>query len=646
MKKTFLFLILFIGYFSVDSSPVSIDPDTKSYNLSSDIFIFVDPDKQFTEEEILSGKHDDRFFKSDKKVPNFGINDSDFWVQFELKNLHSIPIDRILEFNYPLIDYINFYFQINSKDWKFIKTGDMTPFASRFVAHQNFLFPIHLEPKESIKIYMLIQSKGSVQIPMILWEQKAFIEDNHTKQILLGIYYGALFVMIIYNLFLFISIGDKSYFYYVIYILGFLGFQSSYNGYFFQFILPNSPILANYFMPFSIGFTLFFASQFTRSFLHTDTFAPRFDKLILGVMGLEFFVMILSPVLDYKTIVTIGTASTIPFAISIFIATFISLKNSYRPARYFALAWGVFLLGMSLLSLKQFGLLPANLITNYSIQLGSVIEVTLLSLGLGDRINLLIHEKKLAELEKLKSSQASKSIQDELNNARKIQSSLMPINIPQSQEIQIAIAYLPARQVGGDICGFHENSDKSLGIYIGDISGHGIPAALISLLIKQEFDYFSRKFISPKDTLVRVNRAVYNKIAGEFATFFYCFLEGNRILFSNAGHNPPILFRRNTGEVISLRTKGKPLGILPELHVEEMEVSFTLGDRLILFTDGLVEAGEEEMFGDERFQDFILQNKDLNAESFKIKLLQLLSDFTGQESFSDDLALMIIDKVK
>jgi two-component system, sensor histidine kinase LadS len=616
---------------------ISIDTVKGQYNLSKEIAILIDKNNELSFEDILSTKNESKFKQNTLINPNFGISTFGYWVRFSSQNQSNFKEERLLEYNYPLVDHLAFYEQDDNGAWQITKTGDLTPFSTRKINHSSFLFPIVLKPQQKKTYYIYLQTKGSLQIPLSLWDHSSFTEHVYAYQTVLGIYYGIYVVMFFYNLFIFLTTRDLSYLYYILYILCFAFFQSNYNGLLFQFVFPNHPSIVNLIIPVSIGATYFFASLFASHFLRLKSYSKIAERLIRFNLISSFAIVIGSFFLPYDTITRIGTLFGIPFSLNIFIVGILSMKQKYKPASYFTIAWFFFLFGIIILTLKQVGLIPNTFVTTYSIQIGSSLEVILLSLGLGYRISSLMKESKETE-------RKNKIMEAELDSARKIQKSIIPLTIPNTKRLSISLSYLPASKVGGDIFGFNEYSDGTLGVFIADVSGHGIPAALISLMVKQQFDYLSRKYDNPSIVLEQLNYKLYSNVAGHFVTFFYCVIKEDRLLYSNAGHNPPYLLKAKTGELVPLHTKGKAIGVVKFNSIDELEIPFESGDRIILYTDGLIEAGEANMYGEEKLVNFILENQHLPESLFLKKLIGDVQAFIKTKTFTDDLTVLIIDK--
>ena len=314
--KIFSLLLYFLFANYLLAYDVFVDKALDEYNLSQNLEIFIDKTRKTGIEDIQSGKYDKEFKKNNQKNPNYGIQYDRFWIRLQIENLGNKSIDRFIEYSYPLIDVLDFYVFEEGKNIQTFNTGDMRNFSSRGIETSNFVFPLHIEPNHKQTLYFMVESKGSIQIPISIWKKDAFIEADEDRQIFLGAYYGTLAIMFLYNLFLFFIVRDFSYFFYIIYILGYFFFQSNYNGMVLKYILPEYPELTNILMPFSIGMTLFFASLFSMSFLQTKNYTPFMHKVLYVVLLLNFFVMFLSPFVDYKPIVTIATASAFPFILS------------------------------------------------------------------------------------------------------------------------------------------------------------------------------------------------------------------------------------------------------------------------------------------------------------------------------------------
>jgi serine phosphatase RsbU (regulator of sigma subunit) len=237
-------------------------------------------------------------------------------------------------------------------------------------------------------------------------------------------------------------------------------------------------------------------------------------------------------------------------------------------------------------------------------------------------------------------------IEQELQTARLIQESLLPKAVPEVSGWGIAASYRPAREVGGDFYDFLALPDSRVGIVLGDVTDKGIPAALVMATTRSMLRAVAAQpSASPGDVLAQVNELLSADLpAGMFVTCFYAILDPatGRLHYANAGQDLPYL-RRADGATSELRATGMPLGLMPGSQYEECEAALSPGCSLLFYSDGLVEAHnqEREMFGFHRlsglFGDY---QRTVSPIPF---LLDALATFTGDDwEQEDDITLVTL----
>jgi serine phosphatase RsbU (regulator of sigma subunit)/predicted ester cyclase len=239
-------------------------------------------------------------------------------------------------------------------------------------------------------------------------------------------------------------------------------------------------------------------------------------------------------------------------------------------------------------------------------------------------------------------------VEQELRVARSIQQASLPKEVPQLEGWQISPLYQPAREVGGDFYDFLELKDGRLGIVVGDATGKGVPAALVMASARSMLRAVAQALgsSSPADVLGRVNDALFIDIpANMFVTCFYAILdpESGHLVYANAGHDLPYLYRN--GDAEELRARGMPLGLMPGMSYEEKEIVLDAGEAALFYSDGLVEAHdpEGEMFGFPRLRALIAEHGE--EGSLGDFLLEELYTFTGEGwEQEDDITLLTLER--
>ena len=234
--------------------------------------------------------------------------------------------------------------------------------------------------------------------------------------------------------------------------------------------------------------------------------------------------------------------------------------------------------------------------------------------------------------------------QRELDDARMIQRGLLPTVVPRVGGIDLAVAWQPMQDVGGD-CFDTLTFARSVGISIADIAGKGLPAALLMSNLQAAVRAFAQEDTAPSSVCASVNRLLCRNMAsGRFATFCYARIEPDhgQVAYSNAGHNPPLLVRAD-GKVETLSQGGMVLGIFPDNVYQQAEMAVASGDRLVFYTDGITEAlgpdGEE--YGEERLTAAALASRAQPVEAMKDALMGDVQAFTGG-TFGDDATLIVV----
>jgi phosphoserine phosphatase RsbU/P len=232
-----------------------------------------------------------------------------------------------------------------------------------------------------------------------------------------------------------------------------------------------------------------------------------------------------------------------------------------------------------------------------------------------------------------------------LEEARQIQQELLPTEIPQIPGYEMSGAWKPARLVGGDYYDVLDFGKDRVALCIADVAGKGMPAALLMSNLQAAIRSLAPESEGPQDLCTRLNQLVCsNTAADKFITLFYGIVDAanRKLVYTNAGHNSPILLRRD-GSCVRLPEGGAALGIFPEWRYEAGEAQLAPGDRLVLFTDGVTEAmspqGEE--FGEERLLALMTADRELGAAELQQRILHAVTGFSAGD-LQDDATLIVM----
>jgi len=420
--KKILFLLFALLLKSLVSFSAPLDSalvfknDTEILKIDQGIFIFKDPSNSLKINDIIHEK----FQYLNQKVPNLGITSDKIWVKFTVKNRSSSE-DLLIVIAQPAIDSITLYSQDDNKLYESKHLGKYKPFNERLINNPNYIFPVHIKKNKNEVFYISISSTDQIQLPISVGTAKAVFVTDDNKNILFGIYTGIIAIMILYNLFISFTVKDSSYIYYIVYIF-FVGLtQATFQGYAFKFLWPQTPWLAinsSFLVPFFSGITTAF---FLKRFLQTKKQTPGLNKGINLFVALYFIALFIwmagYHVISIQSLQTLALLGSLYF---LYVAYVIMQKGS-RPALFFLVAYTIFLLCVVIFVLRNFNWIQYNLFTSYILEIGSVIQITLLSFALADKINVYRKDKDQSQEMALKISKENERLIREQNIELEIQ---------------------------------------------------------------------------------------------------------------------------------------------------------------------------------------------------------------------------------
>lgn len=329
---------------------------------------------------------------------NLGYTEDSAWLRLVLQSQAAQPGEWRIAFSYPVLDQVEL-FSLGADGVQRQSAGDSVPRVQRSLDHRTPLFAVHLAPGERRILYFHAHSSGSLSLDAQLWSAATFAADNQTASLLLALYFGTLLGLACYNLLLFLALREPLFLLYVLFAASAGAAMLAFSGLGAQYLWPQGGAWGIRALPFCLGLTNASAILFSRSFLDTAQHAPRWQHLL----GLDLVVQLL---------VTLATL-LLPSPLMLQVLALVSLANillllgcglscvrlRLPAARVFVAAVLMLLGGSLLLTLRNFGLLPSNRFTLNVMQLGSALELLLLSFGLAQRLNALRQRQVAATLD-------------------------------------------------------------------------------------------------------------------------------------------------------------------------------------------------------------------------------------------------------
>ncbi|MCP3901602.1 MAG: response regulator [Desulfobacteraceae bacterium] len=442
--KNFMCIIICSVLFIIPSKAISasesiiLNNNIDEYKIGLRVSILEDKNKSYSIEDIVSKDIEKLFVPSSKEALSYGFTDSAYWVKFTVVNPYDTPIEWLLEASYPMLDSIQLYIK-NNHGFEMRQTGDSGSFDTREMDCRKFVFSLKSEPNTQNTYFARFSTSSSMNIGLKIWSPEAYMKELSNEQILLSAFFGSILMMIFYNLLLFISLRVISYLHHVLFMSASTLFLFTLYGLSFQYLWPNSVWWSDNCLPFLILLCNIFCVTFARSFLNTKKATPLFDRILIAYVILN---CILIPLLSFFSYAVSIKAATFLAVLAALLPLVISIKLSIlmRQARFYLVAWSFLLFGITVFSLKTFGALPSNFLTEYSMNIGLFLEMILLSLGIGDQINA-IEKELISEQLKVIFVQQQAFEQQEKNAKEK---ALLEAQMRQSQKME-ALAHL----VGG-----------------------------------------------------------------------------------------------------------------------------------------------------------------------------------------------------
>lgn len=376
------------------ANPVVLGAETGRVDLAPHIGWYGDPGADAGAGAVFVHLAKGDFKPLPENSPSFGFQDGAFWFHFSLINRNPDVLRWLLVQRYALSDHFDVY--IRYPDGRIVHHagGDALPFTARAIRYRHPNFWISTPVGVPLDVLVRVQSQSSMQVPLSLFSPTAFTETARSAQFGVGLYYGILLALFFYNLVIWLGVRDASYFWYLFHLSAFGFVLFVLNGFGFEMLWPNSAWMAEKSIPLAICLAQIGMNQFARVFLELKRNWRFGDRVALGLIGGFALLGLASIFLPYRITVPIASALVFPTVTWIGIESVVAWRRGYKPARLFLLAWCMFLFGTAMFAALAFGWLPFLFLTEYGVQIGSAMEMLLLSVALAYRYAGLRNENR------------------------------------------------------------------------------------------------------------------------------------------------------------------------------------------------------------------------------------------------------------
>ncbi len=624
---------------------------------------------------------------------NLGFYKGGVWLKFPIPKRN---ID-LLVIEHPILDYAAAYTKVGEQLNKVDEFGDQIPFSTRTNKTRFPILDLNEIQTKTDTIYLFASNQGEqFFLPIFAWNEKDLELFNQYDYPLFGGYFGIISFAIFFNLFIAIVLKEKNILNYVFYLISLFILQVSLNGFGTLWFWGDNVWLATHTNAIFASSSIFFLITFTLEFLSIKEYLPKIYKFInvaKYLVGLNIIASIILPVEILSLPIVFINVITFLFGIIIIPVAYSIYKNHFKEARYFLLAFVILIIGVFAFVLRNIGLLPNNFFAINGLQIGSSMEVILLTFAIIDKfksfreqalerlqqINIMKEkankeleqkvqerthdlEKSYIALREQKEIIEEKNIEitESINYGEKIQSAILPSQEEIEQNTaESFVIFKPKDIVSGDFYWISHTDDFSFYI-VADCTGHGVPGAFMSMIGNSLLDQIINKDheTSTGTILDKLREGVIRALGqkgnpgeqkdGMDIALIRVNHETNELVFSGANNplyvvsknelqNGNLEAEKNNSILYTFKANKQPIGFQSEADQPFSETSIQLskGDQIYLFTDGYPDQfggpkGKKMKY--KKFKELILENSTSPLDIQKIKLEAFLNDWMTQEN--------------
>lgn len=361
-------------------------------------------------EDVINGPKRNDFISPGENYFSLGFTESTYWYRFTIDNITPDTHHRLLVLRSPWIDSVELFLPEADGSYQRKLFGDWLPFYEREIIHHQFINSLMIPPGKSTYL-MRISTPKPFMTPLFLWKPDAFNQFEWSYATYYGVIFGSLLIMFLYNGIIYISIRDRRYLYYCLYLAMFFLMNFTYNGFSYQYLWPESTRWTSW--SYCLFVYLFQVSGllFVISFLNSRKRLPQLHRILILYIAL----LLAAPILTFLTgnellYNKLSIYSVFLYSPLIAYAGLLALLSGFRAARFFIIASMASLVGAFFTALTVAGLLPYSFIAYHAVEFGLLVDMVLLSLAMADRINLMNIEKEAAQQRAMDKELISKNL--------------------------------------------------------------------------------------------------------------------------------------------------------------------------------------------------------------------------------------------
>ncbi len=402
---------MFIIFMLISCAATASQLDNQDLQQVDEVWVYKDHNHHFNQQSIQSIALDQWQYIDHPNI-NLGYVSATTWLRFNLKNNTSEPIQRLIDINYPLLDYVTLYAILeNDNTATLLESGDSLAFSSRTINHPNFVSEINLAANTTQTFLLKIKSNAPIQMQIKIWKSDSFQFFYRSKASLIFLYLGILLSTALFNLVVFLFIKEKTYLIYGLYAGSFALLMASQDAILYEYFFPNHPQYHNWSQLLFGAATLSLTCLFNLIFLQLDKHNK--GRILYLFSFIPPVIVLFGMVVNYALAIKALVISIIVIVPSCFVIGLIYSKQNENRV-FYILAWTWLLTGVVIFALAKLGIIPFNLFTNHAIQLGSALELLTFAIALAKRLHTEKETRIQAQQIIIDSTKQSALLQQEL----------------------------------------------------------------------------------------------------------------------------------------------------------------------------------------------------------------------------------------